>query len=117
MAAPNIISATSIIGKTALAAVTVAGVVIVYNSSNSGKVYKLNALYVSNIDGTDNAEITVTVTSGASERHIAKTLMVPANATVDVLSKPVYLEENMGLKVYAGVDGDLEAVTSYEEIS
>lgn len=117
MAAPNLISATTITGKCVAAAVTAAGVVVASNPSNSGKCLKVNALYVSNVDGVDNATVDVQVVIAGSPTHITKTLNVPADATIDVISKTLYLEENMAVKVVANTDGDLEAVCSYEEIS
>lgn len=117
MSAPNLISATTITGKCVAAAVTAAGVVLVTNASNSNKCLKINALYVSNVDGVDNATVDVQVVIAGSPTHITKTLNVPADATIDVISKTLYLEENMSVKVIANADDDLEAVCSYEEIS
>ena len=60
MAAPNIVNVATITGKTVGLAVTTSATAIVANSAASGKVFKVNALYVSNIDGVSNADITVT---------------------------------------------------------
>ncbi len=49
MAAPNIVDVTTIIGKTAVQAVGTSATAIVTNSAASGKVLKVNALYVSNV--------------------------------------------------------------------
>jgi sugar lactone lactonase YvrE len=49
--------------------------------------------------------------------HVAKTVSIPANATLDVISKPIYLEEGFSLRLKANLASDLEAVCSYEEIS
>ena len=49
--------------------------------------------------------------------HVAKTIVVPADATLDVISKPIYLEEGVSLRLKANAASDLEAVCSYEEIS
>jgi len=117
MAAPNIISATTITGKTAVQAVGTSATAIVENTAASGKVLKVNALYISNVDGTNNADINVDVFRSSTAYHIAKTVSVPADATIDLLSKPVYLEEGDSLRLTAGETGDLEAVCSYEEIS
>lgn len=117
MAAPNIINASTILGKTAVQAVGISATAIVSNSSGSGKVFKVNALYVSNVDGTNNAEINVDVFRSSVAYHVAKTIVVPADATLDVISKPIYLEEGDSLRLTASVASDLEAVCSYEEIS
>jgi hypothetical protein len=117
MAAPNIVNVTTITGKTAVQAVGTSATSIVTNSAASGKVFKINALYVSNVDGTDNAEMSVSILRSSTSYHIAKTVVVPADATIDVLSKAIYLEEGDELQLLANAASDLEAVCSYEEIS
>jgi hypothetical protein len=42
---------------------------------------------------------------------------IPANTTLDVVSKSVYLEEGDSLRLTASAASDLEAVCSFEEIS
>ncbi len=87
------------------------------NRASSNKVFKINALYVSNVDGTNNAEVNVDLFRSSTAYHIAKTVVVPADASLDVLSKPIYLEEGDSLRLTANVASDIEAVCSYEEIS
>lgn len=117
MAAPNIVNVATITGKTAVQAVGTSATAIVTNSASSGKVFKVNALLVSNVDGTAAAEVTVDLYRSSTAYHLVKTLSVPADATLDVLSKAIYLEEGDALRLTANVAGDLEAVCSYEEIS
>ena len=117
MAAPNIVNVSTITGKTAVQAVGTSATAIVTNSASSGKVFKINALYVSNVDGTNNAEVNVDLFRSSTAYHIAKTVVVPADASLDVLSKPIYLEEGDSLRLTANVASDIEAVCSYEEIS
>jgi hypothetical protein len=117
MTAPNIVSVATITGKTAVQAVGTSAAAIVTNSASSGKVLKVNALYVSNVDGTNNAEITVDLYRSSTAYHVAKTVVVPADATLDVLTKAIYLEEGDALRLTANVASDLEAVCSFEEIS
>jgi hypothetical protein len=117
MAAPNIVNVATITGKTAVQAVGTSATAIVTNSASSDKVFKVNALYVSNVDGTNNAEINIDVYRSSTAYHIGKTIVVPADATLDVISKPFYLEEGDSLRLTANAASDLEAVCSYEEIS
>lgn len=117
MAAPNIVNVSTITGKTAVQAVGTSATAIVTNSAASGKVFKINALYVSNVDGTNNAEVNVDLFRSSTAYHIAKTVVVPADASLDVLSKPIYLEEGDSLRLTANSASDIEAVCSYEEIS
>ena len=117
MAAPNIVNVATITGKTAVQAVGTSATAIVTNSAASGKVFKVNALYVSNVDGTNNAEINVDIFRSSTAYHIGKTIVVPADATLDVISKSIYLEEGDAIRLTANAASDLEAVCSYEEIS
>lgn len=117
MAAPNIVNVSTIIGKTAVQTVGTSATAIVTNSGSSNKVFKINALYVSNVDGTNNAEITVDLFRSSTAYKIANTVVVPADATLDVISKSFYLEEGDSLRLTANAAGDLEAVCSYEEIN
>jgi hypothetical protein len=117
MAAPNLLNPSTIIGKTAVQSVGTSATAIVTNSAASGKALKVNALYVSNIDGTNNADITVDLFRSSTAYHIAKTIVVPADATLDVISKPIYLEEGDTLRLTANAASDLQAVCSYEDIS
>ena len=117
MAAPNIVNVATITGKTVGLAVTTSATAIITGGAN--KVTKVNALYVSNIDGTNNADITVILynADNTTSYHIAKTVTVPADATIDVLTKAIYLEEGDELRLAANANSDIEAVASYEEIS
>lgn len=119
MAAPNIVNVATITGKTVGAALGTSSSDIVTNSSGSGKVFKINAIYVSNVDGTNNADVTVGFydASATATYRIAFTVTVPADATLDVVSKAIYLEEGDKITALASASGDLEIVVSYEEIS
>ena len=117
MAAPNIVNVATITGKSAVQAIGTSAAAIVTNSASSGKVFKVNALYVSNVDGTNAATVNVDLFRSSTAYHIAKTISVPADSTLDVISKAIYLEEGDALRLTASVASDLEAVCSYEEIS
>jgi hypothetical protein len=117
MAAPNIVNVTTIIGKTAFQAITTSATTIVENPAASGKVFKVNALYVANVDGTSAADLTVDVYRSTTPYRLASTVSVPADSTLDIISKAIYLEEGDAIRLTASADGDLEGVCSYEEIS
>jgi hypothetical protein len=117
MANPNIVNVTTITGKTAVQAVGTSATAIVTNPASSGKVLKINALYVSNVDGANAASVSIDIFRSSTAYHVAKTVSIPADATLDILSKSIYLEEGDALRLTASVASDLEAVCSYEEIS
>ncbi len=124
MAAPNIVNVATIIGKTSVVDLTTTDATsIISNSSASGKVFKVNTLIVSNVDGTNNADITINLYSAASlggtATEICKTVVVPADASLVVIDKTsfIYLEEDKSIGAIAGAASDLKVVCSYEEIS
>lgn len=117
MAAPNVVAVATITGKTAVQAVGTSATAIVTNSSGSNKVLKINALYVSNVDGTTAYEITVDLFRSSTAYKLASTITVPADASLDLISKSIYLEEGDSLRLTANTASKLEAICSYEEIS
>lgn len=117
MAAPNIVNVATITGRTAVQVVTTTATAIVSNAANSNTVLKVNALYVSNIDGTNNAEVTIDLFRSSVAYRLAFTVVVPADAVLDVLSKSIYLEEGDSLRLTASANTRLEAVCSYEVIA
>ena len=117
MAAPNIVNVSTITGKSNVAAVTNVSTNLVTNIASSGKVFKVNALYISNIQGATTYECNVSILRGGTEYAIAKTVSVPGDATLDIITKAVYLEEGDALRVQADENSVLQAVCSFEEIS
>lgn len=124
MAAPNLVSPTTINGKSVTVDLTTTSATsILSNAASSGKVLKINALYVANVDGTAAAEITINYYSaaalGGTATQICSTVAVPADATLVVIDKDayIYLEENTSLGATASTANDLKVVCSYEDIS
>ena len=123
MAAPNIVNVTAIYGNTYGAPLTSADSFFVNNIQSSGKVYKINALYISNIHGTAAADVNVTlntayVTASANTR-IASTISVPADSTLVLITKDTsfYIKEEGRLNITANLNSYLEAVISWDEIT
>lgn len=124
MAAPNVVNVATITGKTAVVDLsTTNATLVVENPASSGKVFKINSLYVANVDGSASAEITVSLYSedniGGTATEICKTVVVPADATLIVIDKnsSIYLEEDKSIGATASAASDLKIVCSYEEIS
>ena len=119
MANPNIVNVTTITGKTAVQAVGTSATAIVTNAAASGKIYKINSLIISNIDGTNSADITVDLYRSSTAYHLVKTVTVDADSSFSPIDKnlSIYLEEGDSLRLTASAAGDLEAICSYEEIS
>lgn len=119
MAAPNIVNVGTITGKTAVANVSTTAADIVTNSAASNKVFKINSLIISNIDGSNSADVTASLFRNSIEYKLAHTIAVPADASLVLVSKDtsLYLEENDSVRVTASANSRLQAVCSYEEIS
>jgi hypothetical protein len=127
MANPNIVSVSSIKGESvgfALSATTTTTLMTVA----ANKVVKINRITVANVDGTNAADVTLSVTKSnftpdgvdnfdtSGTFHIAKTVSVPADATLVLLDTPIYLMETDILKGGASAASDLELFISYESI-
>lgn len=125
MANPNIINATTILGNTSLTNLTsTSATSLVSNAASSGKVYKINSIIVSNVDGSVAADITINLYTNAAvgsgvTTALVSTVSVPADATLIVSDKTTsfYLLENQSVGAIAGAANDLQVVTSWEEIS
>ena len=130
MSAPNIVNVATITAKTyydALADTNLTSLVL--NAASSGKVIKINSLTAANVDGTNAATIDVSYhpstttavgsTVSSTGYHIAKTISVPADSTLVVISKDtaLYMEESSVLAVKCSAANDVDFVVSYEEIS
>ncbi len=128
MANPNIVNVTSIVGGN-----------LGFNLSNTltatlatvaaDKIVKINRITVANVDGTNAADVDLFVdgltTAGATgfagtgadaTVYLAKTVSVPADATLVLVDTPIYLMEGDILKGGASASGDLDLFLSYEVI-
>lgn len=120
MANPNIVNVTSIYGKTVGAALgTTLTTSLLANAGSSGKIFKINSIIVANVDGTNQATVTVDHYNGSTGFKLANTISVPADATIVLLDKSssIYLEEGQSIRGGASATGDLEIIIGYEEIA
>jgi len=119
MAAPNLVNVSSIYGQTKGAPLTTTTTVGILTCA-ANKVLKVNSVIVSNVDGTNSADATVTFydSSETAGYYLASTVAVPADSTLIVLGKdsPIYLEESDEIRAGASVNDDLQIVVSYEEL-
>jgi hypothetical protein len=80
-------------------------------------------LIVSNVDGTNAADITINYYSaaalGGTATQIVSTVSVPADSSLVVIDKNTsfYLEEDKSIGATAGSANDLKVLISYEDIS
>lgn len=123
MPVPNMINITSMTGFTSAVSVSATSVILVENPAGSNSSYKINSLFVSNV-GTSANQITVDFyrtgqIPGGPQFSIVKSVNVPAQTTLDLISNSVYLMENDSLRAYAlSADGGagVKAICSFEII-
>jgi hypothetical protein len=124
MANPNIVNVTEIYGENSLVSLTTTSATsILSNAASSGKVYKVNSIIVSNVDGATPADITINIYSaaalGGTAFPVVSTLSVPADSSVIVVDKStgIYIKEDQSIGATAGAADDLVVVASWEEIN
>ena len=125
MANPNIINVSSILAGNAgfnLSATATATLITV----DADKILKINSITVANVDGTNAATVDlfvdglgsgasgITTTGADATVYLAKTINVPADSTLVLLSSPIYLMEGDVLKGGASAASDLDLFVSYE---
>ena len=125
MANPNIINVASILAGNAgfnLSSTATATLITV----DADKILKINSITCANVDGTNAATVDlfvdglgsgasgITTTGADATVYLAKTISVPADSTLVLLSSPIYLMEGDVLKGGASAASDLDLFVSYE---
>lgn len=119
MAAPNMLSITQVLGKTAFQAVGTSLTAVVANASNSNQLIKINQVMVSNKNTATAVDFTMDILRSAVSYPISSNVSVPAKSTLVAVGKDtaIYLEEGDSLRCSASSATDLTAIVSYEQIS
>lgn len=119
MTAPNMVNITSMVGKYTNQDLAPGNAqTMISNPANSNKVYKVNTVIVTNIDGTNAADFNMFIETSGTSKYLARSITVPADSNLVVISKDtaLYLEEDMVLSAAAYTSGDLVCHCSWEEI-
>ena len=124
MAAPNLIGATLIYGKTTgTSLANTATLLVLNNAASSNKVFKINTLNVANANATTAANVTVnyytTANLAGSPLPIVANVTIPAGSTLSIIDKSsqYYMEENSSIGAIASASNILIVTASYEDIS
>ena len=116
MATINIVDVSTITPFMSTGAITTGNTEIVDVAAEY--VAKINSLWIANIDGTNSATVTVSVSAdnGSNYYAIASTIAVPADATLVLIDKTnsIYLDETDLLRVTASANSDLTYTVSGE---
>ena len=79
----------------------------------------IHAIYLSNVDGTNDATVNVAVSGSATfqtRRYLLKTVEVPADSTV-VIEKPINLGAGDKLETQSSANDDIDVFASILEIT
>jgi hypothetical protein len=124
MAAPNILSVTSITGKSVSSRpANTSTFSILSNAAGSNRVYKINSIICSNQNGVSTITANVFYNTAASGAGVNNALIllanVPALSTLVVSDKTTsfYLEEDRSITVSAGTSNGISFLVSYEDIA
>ena len=85
----------------------------------AGTTGVVHAIYISNIDGTNDVTFNLAVSGSANfqdRRYLMKTIEIPADSTV-VLEKPINLGAGDKLETQASADDDVDVFASILEIT
>lgn len=118
MAAPNLLTSTTVTGKTALATLSTVTANVITNSSSSNSVSKLNNIVLSNYSSSA-VTANVMVNRSASVYYVGGQVAIPANSTLVLLGKDtsLYLEEGDVLQANVSANTSVSMSASYELMS
>jgi len=123
MAAPNIVNISSMVGKTDTTSLTTTSATnILNNAAASGKVLRVTLVRAVNVDGSNAADISVSLYAeddlGGAQTELIQAKEVAINTNLDVITKdtPLYLEEDTSLGATASAANDIKIIVTYEEI-
>ena len=87
-------------------------------NSSGNKAIVLSCL-VANVDGTNNAEITLWIANSSDTQLsiLASTIPVPADSSVELIPNKVVLTHGQKLRAQAGTANDLDVTVSVLEIT
>lgn len=121
MAAPNIVNVTTITGRTVANTPPVTtSITLLNNPANSGQVFKINNVTVSNPDATIPYGAGVFYVSNTNLSFaLANNITVPGGSTLVALDKStsIYLEEGTSINISSNAANKLAFVCSFEIIS
>jgi hypothetical protein len=124
MANPNLAAATSVYAANAQVSLTsTSATQLISNAASSGKVFLIDSIVVSNVDGTNAADISVvrfnSATNTGTAFPICSTVVVPADASLIVVGteNKINLTENESIYVTASASNDLVVDANWKELS
>ena len=117
MATPNLVNIATITPKNAMGTLGDTNRTTMIDVPAETAV-RIDTILLANIDGTNAADVTVEISNdnGSTYYKIASTISVPADSTLDLISRPIYLDETDLIAVTTGAANDIAFHVSYVEM-
>jgi|TARA_R100001463_G_scaffold30598_5_gene69636 hypothetical protein len=117
MATPNLVNIATITPKNAMGTLGDTNRTTMIDVPAETAV-RIDTILLANIDGTNAADVTVEISNdnGSTYYKIASTISVPADSTLDLIARPIYLDETDLIAVTAGAASDIAFHVSYVEM-
>lgn len=120
MANPNLLSLSSVTGQHTSLELTTSEQTLLNNAASSGQLWIVDLITISNIDGVNAADVTLTRYSqddrGGTGVKLANTISVPADSAVQIRG-PFHLTEDKSWGAVAGANSDLTIHVDYKVLS
>ena len=117
MATPNLVNIATLTPKNAMGSLGDTNRTTMIDVPAETAV-RVDSILIANDDGTNACDVTVEISNdnGSTYYKIASTISVPADSTLDLISRPLYLDETDLLAVTAVTASDLDYHVSYVEM-
>lgn len=118
MAAPNLITIATVIGKTRADWCTTSLQTILDNGLNTSQVIRINSIFISNV-GSSEVAVSLNILRAGLSFYVTLNNPVPTGTSTVLMAKEtgIYLEEGDALRISATANNALQYVISYEVIS
>ena len=117
MATPNLANIATITPKNAMGSLSDTNRTTMIDVPAETAV-RIDTILLANIDGSSAVDATVEISNdnGSTYFKIASTISVPADSTLDLISRPIYLDETDLIAFTACAANDLAFHVSYVEM-
>jgi len=120
---PDVVNVAHIYGKSECTKLSSTSAIDIMANVPTNYSHKVNQIIVSNIDGTNNCDVSIYIDKNGTAYYIAYTITIPADSSLSLIDTPLYLNYDAGnsvgdkLVAIAQTASDLDVCVSYEAIT
>ena len=118
MAAPNLLTSTTVTGKTVLSLLTTVTANVLTNSSGSSTVAKVDSIILTNYSGSSTTA-NVVINRSSTIYYVGGSVAIPANSVLTLIAKDAafYLEEGDVIQANVSANTAVSMTAAYELIA